>query len=215
MELAGREFCAVKRAVFTRSKLLGLWLPALRETTTPTGAPPDEYERPDDLREISINRLEARSASTATLSTSSSSSSEGHPHLLSSTASTGGGSVASSSSSETAAVTTIETTSTSNATTADFSVIPFAERLRVSVFGQLVENIRHWDERSLRRSFVHMQDAGQARAFFVKFTGEGVDDHGGPYRAGKPIIACLFLPFIPHPIPFYPFYLILSYPIDA
>jgi hypothetical protein len=28
-----------------------------------------------------------------------------------------------------------------------------------------------------------MQDAGQARAFFVKFAGEGVDDHGGPYRA--------------------------------
>lgn len=27
-----------------------------------------------------------------------------------------------------------------------------------------------------------MQDAGQRRAFFVKFT-EGVDDHGGPYRA--------------------------------
>ena len=30
-----------------------------------------------------------------------------------------------------------------------------------------------WDERSLRRAFVHMQDAGQRRAFFVKFTGEG------------------------------------------
>ena len=24
---------------------------------------------------------------------------------------------------------------------------------------------------------------GNPRAFFVKFTGEGVDDHGGPYRA--------------------------------
>jgi hypothetical protein len=40
-----------------------------------------------------------------------------------------------------------------------------------------------WDDRTLRRSFVHMQDAGQPRAFYVKFTGEGVDDHGGPYRA--------------------------------
>ena len=40
-----------------------------------------------------------------------------------------------------------------------------------------------WDDRSLRRSFVHMQDAGQARAFFVKLVGEGVDDQGGPYRA--------------------------------
>ena len=27
------------------------------------------------------------------------------------------------------------------------------------------------------------QDAGQARAFYVRFRGEGVDDHGGPYRA--------------------------------
>ena len=30
-----------------------------------------------------------------------------------------------------------------------------------------------WDDRSLRRAFIHMQDAGQSRAFFVKFTGEG------------------------------------------
>ena len=184
MELSGREFCAVKRAVFTRSKLLGLWLPALRETTTPTGAPPDEYERPDDLREISINRLEARNASTATLTTTT--TTEGHPHNLSSSTSTDGSVATTSYTTETAAITTIETTSTTNTAT-DFSVIPFAERLRVSVFGQLVESIRHWDERSLRRSFVHMQDAGQARAFFVKFTGEGVDDHGGPYRAGNPL----------------------------
>ena len=28
-----------------------------------------------------------------------------------------------------------------------------------------------------------MQDGGQPRAFYVKFVGEGVDDHGGPYRA--------------------------------
>lgn len=28
-----------------------------------------------------------------------------------------------------------------------------------------------------------IQDAGQPRAFYVKFKGEGVDDHGGPYRA--------------------------------
>ena len=45
------------------------------------------------------------------------------------------------------------------------------------------EAMCNWDDRSLRRAFVHMQDAGQARAFFVKFTGEGVDDQGGPYRA--------------------------------
>ncbi|CAM9658554.1 unnamed protein product [Hapterophycus canaliculatus] len=40
-----------------------------------------------------------------------------------------------------------------------------------------------WEDRDLRRSFVHMQDAGQPRAFYVRFKGEGVDDHGGPYRA--------------------------------
>ena len=34
-----------------------------------------------------------------------------------------------------------------------------------------------------RAAFVHMQDGGQPRAFYVKFVGEGVDDHGGPYRA--------------------------------
>src|SRR3546814_54339 len=53
----------------------------------------------------------------------------------------------------------------------------------MSLFGQLLEGISGWDDRQLRRSFVHMQDAGQPRAFYVKFTGEGVDDHGGPYRA--------------------------------
>jgi hypothetical protein len=169
-ELSGREYCAVKRAVFTRSKLLGLWLPALRETTTPTGAPPDEYERPDDLREININRLEARNTAAAASALPSDAASA-------------------MSSSSSSAVTTVEVATSivsaaaAAAAGADFSAIPFSERLRMSVFGQLVDGIRHWDDRSLRRSFVHMQDAGQARAFFVKFTGEGVDDHGGPYRA--------------------------------
>ena len=35
----------------------------------------------------------------------------------------------------------------------------------------------------LRRSFSHVSDAGQKRAFFLQFKGEGVLDHGGPYRA--------------------------------
>ena len=51
------------------------------------------------------------------------------------------------------------------------SSLSFDARLKMSVFGQLMEGIKHWDDRPLRRSFVHMQDAGQARAFFVKFTG--------------------------------------------
>ncbi|CAN0463072.1 unnamed protein product, partial [Phaeothamnion confervicola] len=52
-----------------------------------------------------------------------------------------------------------------------------------SLFGQLAQALAGWDDRNLRRAFVHMQDAGQARAFYIKFKGEGVDDHGGPYRA--------------------------------
>ena len=32
---------------------------------------------------------------------------------------------------------------------------------------------------------IDIQDAGQQRAFYVKFAGEGVDDHGGPYRVRK------------------------------
>ena len=49
-----------------------------------------------------------------------------------------------------------------------------------SVFGQLRRQMAsRADARGLRRSFVHMQDGGQPRAFYVKFVGEGVDDHGG------------------------------------
>jgi len=118
----------LKRVVFTQTKLQ-VWSLAIKESTTPTAAPPDEYERPDDLREININRVEARNAE------------KSKDHLT------------------------------------------FPERLKVSVFGQLLSSMMSWDDRSLRRAYVHMQDAGQKRAFFVKFTGEGVDDQGGPYRA--------------------------------
>jgi len=118
----------LKRAIFTQTKEQ-VWSLAIKESTTPTAAPPDEYERPDDLREISINRVEARNAE------------KSKDHLS------------------------------------------LPERLKVSVFGQLLSSMMSWDDRSLRRAYVHMQDAGQKRAFFVKFTGEGVDDQGGPYRA--------------------------------
>jgi hypothetical protein len=59
----------------------------------------------------------------------------------------------------------------------------FDERLRRSIFGQLHRHLSQLDDAALRRSYVHIQDAGQARAFFVRREGEGVDDHGGPYRA--------------------------------
>lgn len=119
---------SLKRILFTRIKM-SYWEDLIRETTTPTMAPADEYEKPDDLREITINRVESRNSEKVKDS------------------------------------------------------IPFSSRVKISVFGQLMENMIHWDERSFRRAFIHMQDAGQARAFFVKFVGEGVDDQGGPYRA--------------------------------
>jgi hypothetical protein len=42
-------------------------------------------------------------------------------------------------------------------------------RVRASLLGQLWESMSGWDDRTLRRSFVHMQDASQARAFYVRF----------------------------------------------
>ena len=51
----------IKQVIFMQTKM-AMWSHAVRETTTPTGAPPDEYERPEDLKEININRVEARNA---------------------------------------------------------------------------------------------------------------------------------------------------------
>ena len=143
-ESSRKIFLDLKKIVFTRTKLTGLWIPALRETTTATGAPPDEYERPDDLKEISINRIVASNAKAmqaADLEVSF------QDRLSPSDRVTQGAG--------------------KNVT----GLLPFADRLKMSVFGQILEGIKHWDDRPLRRSFAHMQDAGQARAFFVKFTG--------------------------------------------
>lgn len=57
------------------------------------------------------------------------------------------------------------------------------ERVKASVFGQLMQATRAWSDTHFRRAYTHVQDAGQKRAFFVAFQGEGVDDNGGPYRA--------------------------------
>lgn len=126
--MSGQIYSHAKRVIFTRTKLK-LWKLAVRESTVFTTPPPDEYERPDEIPEITLNRMEAQMAKQMRES------------------------------------------------------LPFSDCLSKSLFGQLYSAIGDWDDSSLRRSFVHMQDAGQPRAFFVKFTGEGVDDHGGPYRA--------------------------------
>lgn len=49
----------IKEVIFMQTKM-AIWNQAIKETTTPTSAPPDEYERPEDLKEININRVEAR-----------------------------------------------------------------------------------------------------------------------------------------------------------
>jgi hypothetical protein len=143
-ESSRKIFLDLKKIVFTRTKLTGLWIPTLRETTTATGAPPDEYERPDDLKEISINRIVASNAKAmqaADLELSFQDRLSPSDRV------------------------------TQGAGKGVTGLLPFAERLKMSVFGQILEGIKHWDDRPLRRSFAHMQDAGQARAFFVKFTG--------------------------------------------
>lgn len=125
---SGRVYAPLKRVIFTHTKM-NLWALTLRETTTPTAEPPDLLDKPDDLKELSINRIEARNARRIK------------------------------------------------------SSLGFQQRLRSSVLGQLMDAMKGWDDRSLRRAFVHAQDAGQSRAFFVKLVGEGGDDNGGPYRA--------------------------------
>jgi len=56
------------------------------------------------------------------------------------------------------------------------------ERLRLSLFGQLYEELHFLDPSNLRLGYTHPMDDGQQRTFKVKFEGEGVDDYGGPYR---------------------------------
>ena len=50
------------------------------------------------------------------------------------------------------------------------------------LFAQLVKELGGVSSAALRRSFVGSGHGGQARAFFVKFLGEGNNDYGGPYR---------------------------------
>ena len=61
--------------------------------------------------------------------------------------------------------------------------LSFDEKLKRSLFGQLLQLTKSWDEKIFRKSYTHTQDVGQARSFYVKLLGEGVYDNGGPYRA--------------------------------
>ena len=55
---------ALRGSIFTSAKL-NLWHEVLRETTTPTVPPADEYERPEELREVALNRMQVRKRSEA------------------------------------------------------------------------------------------------------------------------------------------------------
>jgi hypothetical protein len=62
--------------------------------------------------------------------------------------------------------------------------MPLDARFHVSVLGQVQKALQKFNTNQLlRRSFTHVSDAGQERAFFLRFRGEGVLDNGGPYRA--------------------------------
>ena len=56
-------------------------------------------------------------------------------------------------------------------------------RFTKSLFGQLRRPCNSWSALHWRRSYQHVTDKGQSRAFIAKFLGENVDDNGGPYRA--------------------------------
>jgi hypothetical protein len=59
MSSMGEVYAAVKEMIFTRTKQ-AIWTQVNRETTTATAAPGDEFDRPDDIVELSVNRLEAK-----------------------------------------------------------------------------------------------------------------------------------------------------------
>ena len=120
-------------AVFDATKRK-YWRDVLEATTTHTPPPPDEYDRPEELREFVVDRLRATKAPLTD-------DDDGD------------------------------------------EAARLARREHPTVFGQLRNQLRGVRPAQLRRAFVHMQDGGQPRAFYVKFVGEGVDDHGGPYRA--------------------------------
>lgn len=153
---------SMKGLIFTRIKNT-LWNVALRNSTTPTSCPGDEYERPDDLREYAINRLESRQLFDRLVAAGVRQRSGGSNEFPDRISDDGPHSI-------------------SHTNPANTDVLS-PELLKMTVFGQLLEKLSPVDDRSLRRSYVFMLDAGQQRCFFVKMVGEGADDHGGPYRA--------------------------------
>lgn len=116
------------------------WNEVVQDTTTFTLPNPDEYERPEEIREIEVNRVKARSVAV-----------EGE-------------------------------------------ALSFGDKLRASLLGQLNDAMSNWEDRDLRRSFVHMQvlyttwfrDPGH-----VKYLSTGVAFHLQDIRWVTPVVVYL------------------------
>jgi len=139
-----RTYSYLKSHVFSRVKM-DHWNSVLLETMTFTQPPADEYDRPEEIQEIQVNRIKAK-------------------NLME---------IVENEKKEEKAL--YERNSASR-DAEEYS------RYGKTLFSQLTKTLSSWDDRTLRKSFMHVQDASQPRCFYVKFKGEGVDDHGGPYR---------------------------------
>jgi hypothetical protein len=129
----GRLVAGLRELIFLRSKM-NYWSEVLHASATGTTPPSDEYDKPETIQDITLNRIQANPAALAKM--------------------------------------------------------PWGDAVRSSLLGQLYREMQRWPDMDFRRSYVDVQDAGQQRAFFVKFLGEGVDDHGGPYRAALQTATC-------------------------
>jgi len=120
----GPLLCACRALVFTATKTT-LVQEAMLRTVTPTKKADDDYDYPEDLPQVVLNRPKAAAGRNRR-----------DPEV----------------------------------------------RLKLSLFGQLFDELHSLDPSVLRLGYTHPMDDGQSRAFKVKFEGEGVDDYGGPYR---------------------------------
>lgn len=161
----GRAIVAIRDRIFYRHVKRNFFAQILSATTTFTAPPPDAYDHPDELREFRVNRL----VSTRNLHTKRKEGDGVEKRFK-------------------IPLKAEEVDDafefTDDSTAMETPLLSRNHIERQTVFGQMHAQMRsRCDARSMRRSFVHVQDSGQPRAFYVKFVGEGVDDHGGPYRA--------------------------------
>ena len=119
----------LRECIFTDIKMRHFWEVVSRTAARPAKTD-DDYDYPDDLPQLKINRLKSFRAREAS----------------------------------------------------ELHGIPGEDLLQASMFCQLWRELRRHASDKLRISYTHPMDDGQARAFKIRFDGEGVDDYGGPYR---------------------------------